>query len=142
MTNNPAPVDLQWVKARSKCSLAAIFKALEMGVKDDVNEMISLLGDNDRVKITVMPSRTGFCVVREDNNINSISTSSVEFTLGKDEIVVESARRNVVEGVLLTATVTLNNDGDCKLKVKDVELEQWQVRRMALEGLFFRPSNS
>jgi ornithine cyclodeaminase/alanine dehydrogenase-like protein (mu-crystallin family) len=37
----------------------------------------------------------------------------------------------------LQASITLNSDGQCKLKVGNDELEQWQVRRMALETLSF-----
>jgi hypothetical protein len=39
--------------------------------------------------------------------------------------------------IQFTGALTLNNNGECRLRVKDEELEQWQVRRMALEELFF-----
>jgi hypothetical protein len=39
----------------------------------------------------------------------------------------------------ITAGITLNNEGLCKLKVGETELDHWQVRRMALERLFFGP---
>jgi hypothetical protein len=33
--------------------------------------------------------------------------------------------------------VTLNDEGECRLKVGDDELEEWQVLKRALETLFF-----
>lgn len=39
--------------------------------------------------------------------------------------------------IKLRATITLNNEGRCMLKVDGEELEPWNVRRMALEDLFF-----
>jgi hypothetical protein len=56
----------------------------------------------------------------------------VNFSLEGDEIVVCAGNE-----IILRATITLNNEGRCMLKVDDEELEQWQVRRMALEDLFF-----
>jgi hypothetical protein len=41
--------------------------------------------------------------------------------------------------VLFRASITLTNGGQCKLRVGEEELEQWQFRRMALEKLFFQP---
>jgi hypothetical protein len=35
------------------------------------------------------------------------------------------------------ATPTVNDEGKCRLKVNGIEREFWQVRRMALEKLFF-----
>ena len=39
--------------------------------------------------------------------------------------------------VLHAATLTLGEDGECRLKLNREELEFWQFRRRALEDLFF-----
>jgi len=33
--------------------------------------------------------------------------------------------------------MALNDDGECRLRVKTKQVEFWQFRRMALESLFF-----
>jgi hypothetical protein len=35
------------------------------------------------------------------------------------------------------ATLTLNNEGECRLLVNGQELEEWQFRKMMWEELFF-----
>ncbi len=57
----------------------------------------------------------------------------MRFTLVQDEIAIEG------EGVSLRmiATLTLNDEGDCRLRVNDETLDRWQVLRRALEPLFF-----
>jgi hypothetical protein len=137
MTSDLAPERLNWVGARIKCSLPQIFKALELGVREDVEEMQSNLGPHDEVKFSVASSNKRFSAMRVDDPMMSIMVS-VDFVLSKDEITVSTSSNDGAE-VLFTAGITLNNEGRCKLKVKDIELEQWQVRRLALEKLFFGP---
>ncbi len=59
----------------------------------------------------------------------------VEFNCEANRIVVRNQDRE------FSVTLTLNNEGRCKLRVDGAEeLEQWQVRRIALEKLFFENS--
>lgn len=37
----------------------------------------------------------------------------------------------------IEASLTFNNDGECRLKIAGVEYDFWQFRRTALEELFF-----
>ncbi len=60
---------------------------------------------------------------------------SVDFALSKDRINVYNDK----DEIMLAATITLNNEGKCRLVVEEEELTQWQFRRMALEKLFFGP---
>jgi hypothetical protein len=39
---------------------------------------------------------------------------------------------------MFDVTLTFNDEGQCRLNVKEKECELWQVRRMALEELLFR----
>jgi hypothetical protein len=41
------------------------------------------------------------------------------------------------DGITFEATVMLNDMGDCKPKINGQERELWQMRRTALEKLFF-----
>jgi hypothetical protein len=61
-------------------------------------------------------------------------TRAIDFTFEKDRIIVAGERE-----IIFTATITFTNQGRCKIKVGDQELEQWQVLKMALEDLFFSP---
>jgi len=129
---------LNWVKARAGCSLLNAFETLAEGAKRDSEEMTSLLGEHSRLVFsTYRPSKRRFSVARVDDPITNIS-SSVDFELGANEIVVYHMNNSANE-VLFKVGVTLNNEGECRLKIagQEAELEQWQVRRMALEKLFF-----
>lgn len=130
-----APGKLNWVKARSTCSYHQVFKELELGAQDDVEFMQSLTAPNERTMFRVAStSSSRFAVIRVDDPILSDSRS-VSFALTPDAIVVYGEDQNAK----LTATLTLTNEGECKLKVGSQELHQWQFRRMALESLFFSP---
>ncbi len=63
------------------------------------------------------------------------STMKVEFNCEKDWISGNKC------GKQFSITLTLNNKGQCRLRIDGgEELEQWQVRRIMLEELFFGPS--
>jgi hypothetical protein len=61
----------------------------------------------------------------------------IDFVLEADAIVVEEHLGEQC-AVKFRATPGLNNPGDCTLTVNGSELELWQVRRLALQDLFFR----
>jgi hypothetical protein len=115
--------------------LANVFKQLELGVEDDLNTLRSLYPD-DPAKLSLVRGRNRFSVTLVTDPIMSLITASVDFELSKDGITVQNAER-----ILFKVVIGLNHAGQCKLKAEDdgPELEQWQVRRMALEKLFFGP---
>jgi hypothetical protein len=126
--------EFDWVTERANCSLQKFFADLQMGSKTDVDIKNKLLRDaSEPGKFVVTPNGDRFTVLREGNGHRSIGLWSVEFSLGESGISVSSN-----DGMIqFTGALTLNNNGECRLRVKDEELEQWQVRRMALEELFF-----
>jgi hypothetical protein len=123
------PVDLNWVKARAECSLAQVFKALELAIKDDIEAVNSLRPDAGTKFALVPYGGKRFSVVCE---VNHFPSSSIDFTLSENEILVGCG-----PDTIFRAALTLTDSGRCKLKVNGVELEQWQFRRKALEDLFF-----
>jgi hypothetical protein len=136
MSTNPIPAHLDWVKVRAQCSIQHVFKELELGVCEDVEQAQSLVGPNERIRFSVAKSGTSrFAALRINDPITSIS-HSVYFSCRRNEIQV-SEDGSHGEEPRMTATLTLTNEGHCKLKVGNEELYQWQFRRMALEGLFF-----
>jgi hypothetical protein len=128
-----------WVKARAECSLYQVFKALEIGVREDVETKISLLTQRDETKFSITSSSKHFSVIRVDNLMTMIGRS-VDFRCGTDDISVY-ASTNSGERLILTATVGLDNEGQCKLRMDGALFDQWQIRRMALDELLFGPSD-
>jgi hypothetical protein len=129
------PANFDWVNARAKCSLQEVFKELEQGVRVDVEAANGLVSAGDALRFSVTKSfPKHFTVNRIDDPIRS-KGRAIDFIWSDSTIEV----RNQNNEALFTASLTLNNEGRCKLKVGDQELEAWQFRRMALERLFFGP---
>lgn len=129
---NPTPENLDWVKARHECSIGKIFQTLRLQVVEDAtrrNECL-LPGERARYFFDIADGANGFVVFVSMHGTNH----AVEFALTKDGTIQVGRRDNL----LFTAVPTVSNDGKCRLKVGNDELELWQVRKKALEDLFFR----
>jgi len=122
--------DFDWVKARAACSIAVVFKELQMGVKADVEIANALPGREGQFKVADGGDSDHFAVVRDQPRGN---TDSVEFVRSGGRITAAHSRTKAK----VEATLTLNDDGECRLKVNGKEVGQWQFRRKALEDLFF-----
>jgi hypothetical protein len=137
MTDIPKPANFEWVRARSECSYQHVFKELENGVRGDVESVKSLLIPGSPIRYSVTPLERGrFSVVRAE--ADDSFRDSVDFILANGAITAQDDDNTFRH----TATLTLDNEGKCKLKVGNNELDQWQFRRMALEKLFFAPRRS
>ncbi|HEV3277716.1 MAG TPA: hypothetical protein VG860_12935 [Terriglobia bacterium] len=124
-----------WVKLRIDCSPFKVFVELRKGAKEDaetrnkgrtdaeVNRYSFDVtnGENDRV----------FTVWRHspDENLNS----AVDFSWSNSGILVRGFKGQT----LIEATLTLDDEGNCKLRVGLENLTSWQFRKRALEPLFF-----
>ena len=124
--------DFDWVTARSQCSVAKMFEELRLGVESDVVTRNALRHVEDRVHFIFTKSGGKFSVARdaaaEDNPV------SVDFYLSNGAIRIEGTTAH------FAIIATLNNEGECKPMIAELdgaELELWQVRRKALEGLFW-----
>lgn len=125
--------EFNWVRARAECSLARCFERLHAGVKGDVearNEIARALQEGI-VFETARPSGARIMVTRSGNPIRR-----VDLVLTQDAILAEQ-RVQEQNDVTFRATPGLNNPCDCTLMIDGSELELWQVRRLALEKLFF-----
>ncbi len=109
-------------------SLAQVFKELQIKIEADVitaNAIRKLTG-NDQFQTKPL-NHSGFvvyCVQRSEN---------VRFFLEADHIEIQ----NDLTHEKCNLTITLNEEGRCKLVSNGAELEHWQVRRNALDRLFF-----
>jgi hypothetical protein len=124
------PLTLDWVTERAKCSLTAIFLALKEGVKRDVDAQNDL---NGHPQLNYRDQDDRLQVYKRDGS----GLESVAFALRSNKIEVLDTNG----ALIFEATITLNDLGECKLRVQNQERELWQVRRQALEQLFFGPSN-
>jgi hypothetical protein len=124
-------VEKDWVTARSLCSLPNVFKELRLQVEEDVKTRNALRPENSPYEFSVTENGGDFTVFLEAEDVRR----SVIFTLAEHAIEVRDSRGKATFDVSLT----LNEEGACKLSVQDKERELWQVRRMALEDLLFRP---
>lgn len=119
--------DFDWVKARAACSLSRIFERLFAGVQSDVDSR-NAMSQDARDEILFESSREGnrILVTRSGPQVRL-----VKFHLTQNHVAVDG------DNGTFHAMPGLNNPGDCTLMVDGVELELWQVRRKALESLFF-----
>jgi hypothetical protein len=134
MSSQEIPEHFAWVRARNQCSVPHIFKEIEQGVREDVEAAQSLVPPREEIKFSVAQTTTKrFSAIRVDDPMRGIS-SSRDFVCSRDQIEVYDGHQ-----LLYSASLTLNNEGKCRLLVEEKELTQWQFRRMALEKLFFGP---
>jgi hypothetical protein len=123
-----APVSLDWVDVRAKCSLPAVFLTLKNEVEKDLQSHNALDGHK---RLDFQDNGDNFSVYRT----SSSGIESVAFVLLRDRIQVRDTKGTPI----FDATLTLNDLGECKLKIDSAERELWQVRRRALEQFFFGP---
>lgn len=124
------PQELNWTKLRAECSASVMFKNLQLGIENDIATFnsIPMRDPHEGFSSSLTPDGSVFIVTRRER----VGPRVVFFIKG-DEIEI----RDEASSKTYIASVTLNDEGRCKLKIEDRELELWQVRRLALESLFF-----
>lgn len=124
-----------WVKARLQCSPFEVFTRLRAGVEEDVKAMSASLGEIAFYSFRFVSDGSRFRVLRQGL---TIAAASVEFRWDNSGITVKVESADPEETRDETrATLTLTEDGECKLNYQGNELELWQFRRRALENFFF-----
>ena len=128
--------DIDWVAAQSKCNVVTFFEQLKDGIKRDVERRNSL---SDH------PDRATFEYFEEDDG--SVEVTRSDASAGGSPRVVAAVRfrrqgrRIEVMGedidVMLHALVSLDPEGHCRVVIGEALFAEWELRRMALEQLFF-----
>jgi len=138
----PIPSELDWVNERSACTLNRIFETLKAQVSDDVSIRQGMLMFSTTCSLNFNAQAQQFVVLLCGPKHRDADTvyRAIAFILDQpnDRIVVVDESNNI----LLEATAALGHDGKCRLRIDGDELELWQVRRRALEDLFFNPYTS
>jgi hypothetical protein len=124
------PESFDWVTARAKCTAAEIFTKLKMMIETDVEIRNSdAIRQKNTTKFSIVATvEERFVVVAQQYD----TQKKIIFALKGQQIEVSA-----LNGPLFTATVTLSDDGECRAKVLDQEYDLWQLRKKALESLFF-----
>ena len=132
MTSN-TPNDFDWINARADCSMLLVFLKLQSECEADVESM-----NKRSVAMEPQGVKPHFCCESNEAKTqfwvfgNVAPRMTVRFVLHNDHIAVETS------GEKLSITLTLNNEGKCKLRVDGAdELDRWQLRKLVLEELFF-----
>jgi hypothetical protein len=129
------PRELDWVTKRAECSPASIFDTLKLGLESDVAARNKTFGNSPKCRF-ILTAKESHCVVTVDcanENTGMGFHKSVVFVLTSAGILVKEPEGKE----LLRATLTLSDDGECRVKVGEQEYELWQFRKQALEDLFF-----
>jgi hypothetical protein len=123
--------DFNWVGARASCLLVGVFEQLKLDVEKDIQVRNSQIPAGKEIRFRLLLNGDNFFVLVAGWDIGN---HSVKFVLTDSAIIVRDAEDINV----LIASVTLSNDGKCRLLVAGQELELWQFRKTALDELFFR----
>ena len=121
--------NIDWVSKRHTCSIQKLFETLKIEVQSDITTRNSLRPEHAHYQFSFASKNDIFTVFSESNS----GPNSVKFTLSQKSIVVSDGNGKLI----IEATVTLNNEGECRFRSGASEYESWQIRRKALEDLFF-----
>ena len=125
--------NFDWVSAQSGCRTDLQFKKLLEGARADVDRRNAAgFGRHDRWTFKFH--------VDDENNFEVTRDASDGSTLAYVAFQREGSRVNVTsEGTEahFTAIVNINPAGDCRFFIGEHEYLGWEVRKMALEMLFF-----
>jgi hypothetical protein len=125
--------DFDWVGAQAKCSAALMFERLKTHAAEDVRRRNGLLGRKDGWKFEFF--------AEDDADLFEVSR-----LVGNDKVAAvvqfeRVGRRIHVQGedidVDFTAIVAVDTSGVCRFVVGEAMYSEWELRRMALELLFF-----
>ncbi len=122
-------LEIRWVRERHSCSAYAMFVKLKLEIENDVKERNDVRPEERWYGFRVVSRGSAFSVVRDGNRIGK----SVTFSLENEEIVVKDDDDKIV----LKASLTLNDEGQCRFKINGKERESWHLRKMVLEEMFF-----
>ena len=120
------PSDFDWVTARAGCSALHMFELLKAETAKNVNAIKAITKANGQeMSLKTFENGNLFGVIRP----HRLGEIGVRFGLYKDEIRVESLGQ--VLNVAFTATLTLNDEGECRFLVDGQTLDRWQALKGA-----------
>lgn len=126
------PTKLNWVEKRAECTVAKVFNEICDGIREDVETLNSVLSLQAPFQFQADMHSSGTTIIV--GQPNQVPRKRVFIGIVENRIDVNQEWNNSK----WSAATGLNYEGRCILKLADCkELEQWQFRKKALEGLFF-----
>jgi hypothetical protein len=125
--------NFDWVTAQAGCSADLMFQKLEEGARADVERRNgATFGRKDDWRFEFHPDEgDGFEVVRMAGS----SRAGATVTFFREGTRIEITGDGI--DVQITAIVGINPHGDCRYYVGEIEYLGWEVRKQALDLLFF-----
>jgi hypothetical protein len=124
--------DFDWVSAQSGCTTEHMFKALLEGARKDVERRNAASGRADGWKFEVhVDDDDNFEVTRIAGG--SKASAFVTFERAGPRINITGDGVDVE----LFAVVSINANGECRYYIAEHEYLGWEVRKLALDTLFF-----
>ena len=125
--------EFDWVQAMSSCTVEKVFECLKKEVEGDLEKLQSCNPERAR-GLVYEPSK--------DEKTFSIKYNTnpygMYFVLSGSTIVVERYTAKSDIEPIMKLSVELNDEGECMLvDGEGKSWLRWQVRRQALEGIFF-----
>ena len=130
--------DFDWVSAQATCNTTTMFERLRTQVQADVLRRNGLFGRDDGTRFAVHDS--------EDEEEDAFEVSRLEGTGPSPRVTALVVFARVGKRIHitsedfeldLTAIVTLDPAGACRFVVGEAIYSEWEIRRMALELMFF-----
>ena len=135
MAHDTAPDQFDWVSAQADCTAASMFERLRIGVKQDVERRNALVDPDDGSRFEFSDDGEAFDAARLE--LSRFADPKIAALVRFER----AGRRINVRGedvdVDFTAILTLDPTGQCRFVVGEALYAEWEVRRMALELLFF-----
>ena len=140
MSQEQASDDFDWVAAQAKCTASLMFERLRTRVKEDVQRRNGMFNRKDGWKFEFHEDGDEFEASRAvaSGSAGPKITALVRFERAGRRIHVQGENVDVD----ITALVTLDVTGLCRFVVGEAMYSDWEIRRMALEQLFFEEDES
>jgi hypothetical protein len=128
--------DFDWVGAQATCNTTSMFERLRTRVREDVNKRNALLDRRDGWRFEFSEEGNGhFEVARVA--AGSLTDPQVNAVVQFDRAGVRIQVVGEDTEVSFTAIVTSDATGACRFVVGEAMYSDWEIRKMALEVLFF-----
>jgi hypothetical protein len=131
---NRKPSDFDWIAVRGNCSIRQMFEELRLGITQDVEAINEQTRPNNPHSVFKMVGDKKLIKVFEDDPYQD-GGPSILFVLADNAISVRDGETN---RPIFDISISLNDEGECRFVVDGKERDSWQIRRKALEGMFFR----
>ena len=125
--------DFDWVTARLECSARKVFEQLKLAIQRDIQIRNATLPQDSGVEFQVTDAGDRLVVLRyiKARSSHTYIPKSVGFVVRDERISFGIGDES------WTASLTLNKQGRCILRLDGEELELWEFRMRALEELLF-----